>query len=145
MKIEIMKEEDLEKIKHKLQDEYDDFWNYNILKKERENENSILIVAKDEELDILGFAGVQFILDEADITNIVTKKNNRNQGIGSQLLNKIIEISIQKNIKKINLEVNENNQYAIKLYKKFNFQEIGRRKNYYNGTETAIIMARNIK
>ena len=145
MKIEIMKEEDLEKIKHKLQDEYDDFWNYNILKKEIENENSILIVAKDEQQDILGFAGIQIILDEVDITNIVTKKNERNKGVGTLLLNKIIEISTQKYLRKINLEVNENNEYAIKLYKKFKFQEIGRRKKYYNGTETAIIMARNIK
>ena len=41
---------------------------------------------------------------------------------------------------KITLEVNENNQYAIKLYKKFNFKEIGQRKKYYNGKDTAIIM-----
>ena len=144
MEINEMKVSDLDSIADNLQTDYDDFWNYNILKKEIENENSILIEAKDEQQDILGFAGIQIILDEVDITNIVTKKNERNKGVGTLLLNKIIEISTQKYLRKINLEVNENNEYAIKLYKKFKFQEIGRRKKYYNGTETAIIMARNI-
>ena len=79
-------------------------------------------------------------MDEADITNIVTKKIARNNGIATKLMEQLIRISKQKSMAKITLEVNENNQYAIKLYKKFNFKEIGQRKKYYNGKDTAIIM-----
>ena len=55
-------------------------------------------------------------------------------------MEKLIKICEQKNISNITLEVNENNIYAIKLYEKFDFKEIGRRKKYYNGIDTAIIM-----
>ena len=37
---------------------------------------------KDKNNNILGFAGILKILDEADITNIVVKKDYRNKGIG---------------------------------------------------------------
>ena len=146
IKIEKMTLDDLENIKDILESEFDNFWNYNILKQELLNENSYLFVVKQKSLQIenintiIGFAGVQFILDEANITNIVVKKDIRNQGIGNLLLNKLIDFSKQNNMSNITLEVNENNQYAIKLYNKFNFNITSIRKKYYNGTDNAIIM-----
>ena len=142
--IEKMSTYDLENIKDILNLEFDDFWNYNILKQELLNENSIYLVAKNSEGLILGFSGVQFILDEADITNIVTRKSFRNKGIGSKLLENLIIASKEKNMSSITLEVNENNIYAISLYKKFNFETTGLRKKYYNGTDNAIIMKLDI-
>lgn len=142
MEIQITKmtQEDLDIIKDILQTDFDDFWNYNILKKELENETSIYVVAKNSKNEIIGFAGIQYVLEEGDITNIVVKKQERNSGVGTKLLQSLINISIKKEIKCITLEVNENNQNAIKLYEKFRFIEIGRRKKYYNGKDTAIIM-----
>lgn len=142
--IEKMSTYDLENIKDILNLEFDDFWNYNILKQELLNENSIYLVAKNSEGLILGFSGVQFILDEADITNIVTRKSFKNKGIGSKLLENLIIASKEKNMSSITLEVNENNIYAISLYKKFNFETTGLRKKYYNGTDNAIIMTLKI-
>ena len=43
----------------------------------------------------------------------------------------IIEYCKKQNITKINLEVNSSNTIAINLYKKFNFIQVGNRKNYY--------------
>lgn len=43
----------------------------------------------------------------------------------------IIEFCKNNNISKINLEVNSNNTIAINLYKKYEFKEVGCRKNYY--------------
>ena len=143
--IEKMTLKDLELIKDNLQQDFDDFWNYNILNKELQNENSYYLVTKDENKQIVGFAGVQFILDEADITNIVTKKSARNSGIGTKLMEELIQICKQKNVLKITLEVNENNTIALKLYKNMGFVEIGQRKKYYNGKDTAIIMEKKIE
>ena len=142
MEIQITKitQDDLDIIKDILQTDFDDFWNYNILKKELENETSIYVVAKNSKNEIIGFAGIQYVLEEGDITNIVVKKQERNSGVGTKLLQSLINISIKKEIKCITLEVNETNQNAIKLYEKFRFIEIGRRKKYYNGKDTAIIM-----
>lgn len=151
IKIEKMTLDDLENIKNILESEFDNFWNYNILKQELLNESSYLFVAKQKSLKlenidtIIGFAGVQFILDESNITNIVIKKDFRNQGVGYLLLNELIDFSKQNNMSSITLEVNENNLYAIKLYNKFNFNITGLRKNYYNGTDNAIIMTLQIK
>lgn len=145
IKIEKMELNDLELISNNLNNDFDDFWNYNVFKQELLNKNSIYYVAKDEQNKIVGFAGILIILDEANITNIVTKKANRNQGIGSLLLEKLISEATQKNLSSITLEVNEHNQNAIKLYEKFGFKNLGTRKNYYNNTDNAIIMTLNIK
>lgn len=144
IKIEKMTIQDLEKIQNILISDFDDFWNYNILKQEFLNENSYLLVAKTVDGTIVGFAGIQFILDEVNINNIVTKINYRNNGIGSKLLQKIIDISKEKNMKTITLEVNENNSYAISLYDKFGFNNVGIRKKYYNGIDNALLMSMNI-
>lgn len=58
-------------------EDFDDFWTYNILREELLSESSFYIVAKDKN-NIIGFAGIKFLLDEAHITNIVTKKDKRN-------------------------------------------------------------------
>ena len=96
-------------------------------------------IAKQNE-EIVGFAGLMIILDEASIMNIVTKKDRRGLGIGSKLLEKLIDFSKEKNQKSITLEVDEQNKPAIKLYEKYNFKTVGKRKNYYHNDNAAILM-----
>ena len=136
--INIMTLDDLEKIKNILNTDFDDFWSYEILKEELTSQNTIYFVAKIDD-EIVGFSGIKIIVDEADLMNIVVKKEHRKKGIASSLLNKLIVIAKEKNLKSINLEVNTNNISAIYLYKKFNFIEIGKRKNYYKDQD-AILM-----
>lgn len=136
--------EDLELIKDVLESEFDNFWNYNILKEEILSENSYFIVAKNTENEIVGFAGTKIIVDEADVMNIVVRKSCRKEGIGSKMLENLINYSISKNLKFVNLEVNENNLSAIRLYDKFAFNHIGIRKKYYNGVSDAIIMRKEL-
>ena len=144
-KIDKMSLEDLISIKNILTTEFDDFWNYEILKSELESNNSYFFVAKNISGEIVGFAGIKIILDEADIMNIVIKKDFRNNGIGSLLLDYLISYSKSINLKTITLEVNEINIPAIKLYEKFDFEKLGIRKKYYNGKNDAIIMSKKIK
>ena len=140
-KIEIFKmlPNDLEEIKQNLQTDFDDFWNFEIFKEELANNNSMYLVLRYEN-EIVSFGGIKIILDEADIMNIVTKKDKRNLGFAGLLLNELINLGKKKNCKTITLEVNENNLPAIKLYKNFNFKEVGKRKNYYKKGDTAILM-----
>ena len=143
IKIENMTLEDYEKIKDNLQKDFDDFWTHTILKSELENEMSKYIVAKEND-NIVGFAGIIVLPDDIEITNIVTKKSERKKGIGKLLLEKIIEMSRETKKEFISLEVNEKNEIAINLYKKFNFEKVSIKKKYYNGTDDAIIMTRKI-
>ena len=143
IKIEKMNLSHLDSIKDKLNTQFDTFWNYNILKSELENPLSEYIVAIYN-AEVIAYAGIWKALDEGHITNIVTRIDLRHNYIGTQMLKKIVEIAKEKNLKCVTLEVNENNENAIKLYKKFNFKEVGRRKNYYNNVNDAIIMTLNI-
>lgn len=143
IKINKMNIDDLNKISPVLLKEFDDFWNYNIFKSELENENSKYVVAKNND-EIVGFAGIWISIDEAHVTNIVTKKDLRKNGIGSTLLEELINLSKNLNLVSITLEVNENNLDAIKLYEKFGFEKLGIRKKYYNNTDNALIMTKKL-
>ena len=140
MQITNMNLSDLEQISSNLQIEFDEFWNSNILKNAFQNPNNIVLVAKENEI-IVGFSVINIILNEATIENIVTKKDMRNKHIASNLMEEIIKICKEKSLSSLTLEVNYLNTPAINLYKKFNFQNIGLRKKYYNNTDDAIIMS----
>ena len=144
IKIDKMTLSDLDKIADILNSDFDDFWNYSVFKSELENENSKYIVARIDN-EIIGFAGIWIAIDEAHITNIVTKKSYRKQGIGKVLLENLITLSNSLNLNSITLEVRESNIPAIKLYEKFDFKNLGIRKNYYENTENAIIMTKMLK
>ena len=144
LKLSKMSIEDLKSIKNVLASEFDNFWSYDVLEEELECDNSYVIVAKVDENTIVGFAGLKVILDEADIMNIVVKKDFRHNGIGSILLENLINYSKDLNLKTITLEVNENNLSAIRLYDKFSFDKLGIRKNYYDGKSDAIIMSKKL-
>ena len=136
--IETMQTSDLD---HLDISKFDDFWNIDILKDELKSQNSEFVCAKIEN-KVVGFAGIKIVLDTADIMNIAVKEDYRRQGIATLLLNNILDICNEKNIKTINLEVNEENFSAIRLYQKFGFKENGRRKKYYDNKFDAILMER---
>lgn len=140
--IEKMTITDLNNIKDNLHNDFDDFWNYNVLKEEIESNNSKYIVAKIDN-EVVGFAGIKIIIDEADIMNIVAKKTFRNKGIGTLLLENLVFIAHELQLYSISLEVNEENLPAIHLYEKFGFQNLGIRKNYYQD-KNAIIMTKKL-
>lgn len=136
--------QDLDDLKDYLSTDFDEFWDYDTLKSELSSPFSSYFVAKQNN-QIVGFAGIKFILDEAELMNIVTKKSERNKKIATQLLNYLIEFckSNKKNL--INLEVNAKNSIAINFYKKYNFKQIGLRKKYYNDVDDAILMTLYLK
>ena len=123
IEIKVMTLDDLKTIKEILISDFDEFWNYNVFKEELQSENSKYLVAKLNN-EIIGFAGIKIIIDEADIMNIVTKKIYRNQGIGTFLLNGIITLCKKLNLSSISLKV-------------------GNRKNYYNNYN-AILMTKEL-
>ena len=135
---------DLDTIQDILISEFDDFWSVNTLKNELQNPNSKYVVAKLNN-EIVGFGGIWKAVDDIHITDIVVRKTQRNNGIGSAILYKLIEISkFDNNIKALTLEVHSNNIPAQKLYEKFDFKRVGLRKKYYNNTDDAIIMTKKL-
>ena len=130
---------DFKKIENIYDTEFPNTWKISILESELNNSSSKYIVAYMSE-KIVGFAGVLFSVDTADITNIVVRKSYRHMGIGSKLLEELINLTKANNKACLTLEVNINNVYAQQLYNKYNFKNLGIRKKYYNGTDDAYIM-----
>ena len=135
-----MSQTDLEKLSPILLTDFDDFWNVSVLQTELTNPNSYYFVAKCSDT-IVGFAGIWKAVDDVHITDIVVRKDFRNLGIGSQLLEHLIDKSRQlPGIQSITLEVKQSNTIAQKLYQKYGFVSLGMRKNYYGLNENAVIM-----
>ncbi len=143
IQIHTMTISDLDEIKENLSENFNDFWNYKIFKDELvNNKSSYLVLRYDDE--IVCYGGIKFILDEADIMNIVTRKDKRNIGFAKLILNELIKISKENNCKQITLEVNENNKPAIHLYEVFGFKQVGLRKKYYDGMYNALLLTLNL-
>lgn len=91
-----------------------------------------IYVEKD---NIIGLLHLNDIYDRYEINNIYVLEGYRNKGIASKLIEHIIELGNNNKIVNITLEVRKNNYNAIKLYKKYNFEEKAIRKGYYNGID----------
>lgn len=115
---------------------------------EKDFQNSIL--SKNHKLfvavlegKIVGFVMVE-ITDEINIENVVVEKSYRNYGIGTKLLEFVMEFAKSLNIHTLSLEVSENNLTAFLLYKKFGFDLRRVRKNYYWDGAAAYEMSFNV-
>lgn len=92
--------------------------------------NSISLVAKKNEITV-GFVLLSSVLDELTIEDITVQVNERNKGIGRQLIQSSFILATQMQQIVIYLEVRFSNTPAIELYRSMGFELIGQRKNYY--------------
>jgi ribosomal-protein-alanine N-acetyltransferase len=83
---------------------------------------------------LLGFILARTVLGETEILTFAVSPLAQKQGIGSKLLEQLCS----KVPHPLILEVAKTNTPAIGLYKKFGFQQIGERKDYYKINETRI-------
>ena len=89
--------------------------------------------------EVIGYAGLWHIIDEGHITNIAIKKDFQGKGFSNLLMDELIKYKSENKLSFLTLEVRESNVKARNLYEKFDFKEIGRRQNYYENNETAIL------
>lgn len=91
--------------------------------------------------EILGFAGVWFMADEAHLANIAVSQGWRRKGVGELLLIAVISLAIEHKARFITLEVRGSNKEAQALYRKYGLIEVGTRRGYYmDNKEDAVIM-----
>ena len=100
------------------------------------NENYIILVNEDEIVN--AFMIIYKNIDYYELEAIVVDINNRRKKIASKLLDYFLNNYDQNNTSII-LEVAVNNENAIRLYKKYGFEIIHTRKNYYKQTDAYIM------
>ena len=105
-----------------------------------------LLIAKSGE-DVAGFAISRWVLDIEELLMIGVAPSWQRQNIGSMLMSQIVTLAQEERRLKLFLEVREGN-IAHDFYLAFGFQPIGRRKQYYRGSNgfrpDAITMAMNL-
>jgi ribosomal-protein-alanine N-acetyltransferase len=102
------------------------------------------LVARGEEGGIAGYAVYWLAGPECHILNIAVHPEMRRRGVGSQIMDRILEDARRFECEEVVLEVRRSNLPAIKLYRKFGFVPILIRRRYYSDNEDAIVMSLNL-
>lgn len=119
-------------------------WSRKMLAEELENQCAAFLVAEDSVSGrVLGYAGLMVVADEGYITNVAVFPEYRRQGIAAQFLQVFLQFAAANHLAFLTLEVRPSNAAAIALYQGFGFEEVGRRKNYYDlPKEDALILTK---
>jgi [ribosomal protein S18]-alanine N-acetyltransferase len=93
--------------------------------------------------EIVGYGIVAMGAGEAHVLNICIAERVRGRGIGRRMMMLLIERSAQAGMRDVFLEVRPSNPHAIALYQSLGFNEVGRRRGYYQaqgGREDALVL-----
>ena len=97
---------------------------------------------------IIGFAVSRIGADEAEILSIAIDEDKRGRGLSRNLLLTHLGHLAGRGVRRIFLEVEENNAPARRLYERYGFAVVGRRERYYqqaNGEQlNALLMRRDL-
>ncbi|MFK7731947.1 MAG: ribosomal protein S18-alanine N-acetyltransferase [Pseudomonadales bacterium] len=91
--------------------------------------------------ELIAFAVVSQVLDEASLLNLGVSKAHQRKGYARQLLATALQHSMEAGASMCILEVRASNRSAIELYYDTGFYEIGQRPGYYpspRGREDAL-------
>ncbi len=103
------------------------------------------IVAVDEGLSVVGYAGV-FAPGgaEADILTVGVIAQHRGQGIARQLMAGITKWAIDQGSIAMMLEVKTDNAAAIGLYESLGYSKLNIRKDYFGSGLDALVMRKEL-
>ena len=117
-------------------------------KKQWENEfikKGVKVFGLSHSSELIGICVFQIITDEAQIHYLSVNQKSRRQGFGTHLMNFIIKKCEASKIKKLLLEVSEDNSAANNFYTNFDFLTVGLRKNYYKDGSNALLKEKKLK
>ncbi|HKO97101.1 MAG TPA: ribosomal protein S18-alanine N-acetyltransferase [Pyrinomonadaceae bacterium] len=91
---------------------------------------------------LAGYIVARLAAGELHINNFAVRENYRGQGVGSALLNRILDEGTRRGAASAFLELRAGNAAALALYEKCGFQVTARRKRYYSDPpEDALVMS----
>jgi ribosomal-protein-alanine N-acetyltransferase len=106
----------------------------------RSNRLASYVVARAGD-DVVGFAGLWVMVDEAHVTTFAVDPRWRRRGVGEWLLLSLLDLAVARRAREATLEVRLSNLPARRLYEKYGFRPVGIRPRYYSDNgEDALIM-----
>lgn len=106
--------------------------------------DSILIGAL-RDAHLVGYAICWVVGDQAELGNVAVAAAERGHGIGGRLVGEVLARLRGRGVRECFLEVRVSNAVARTLYGRYDFQVVGRRRNYYSKPmEDALVMRREL-
>lgn len=101
------------------------------------------LVALDAD-EIVGYAGLCVYSDEAFVQTLAVRADRQGEGIGGMLLSALLADAERRGAERVGLEVRAENVGAQRLYARFGFEPIARRRGYYQPSGAdALVMLRS--
>jgi ribosomal-protein-alanine N-acetyltransferase len=95
---------------------------------------------------VIGYRVAWYIDEDVHLVNIAVDKRHQMSGVGSLILNHLIDEALAEEMRVITLEVRAGNTAAQAFYDRFHFRTIGVRKGYYtDNREDALLMALDLE
>lgn len=118
-------------------------WSYKMLASSFETETFRGVLAEDGG-EIIGYGGVTIAADVADIANVAVTEPYRRSGVGTAIIERLLQTARESGAKKVFLEVRVSNSAALRLYLKSNFKGVYARTRYYPDGEDCLVMVREL-
>lgn len=120
-------------------------WSENAYQSELKNSVAFYLVARWDGL-LVGFGGAWLVMDEAHVTTLGVHPEFRGRGIGERLFAEMLAEAIRRGVQRASLEVRESNESARRLYEKYGFTPVARRRAYYsdNGEDAVVMWVDNL-
>lgn len=94
---------------------------------------------------VAGFVIFHVAGSSSEVYNIAVDTRCARSGIGTHLMNTVMNESLKRYASRVLLEVRKSNTPAIRFYERFGFRILGERKDYYsNPIEDAYVMEKRL-
>ena len=142
-----LKLRDLNSIEEIERSSYPTPWSRSMFAGELAKPTSICLGAFEadaEEGALVGYLVVSRYVDAWHVMNVAVDPPHRGRGIGTMLLERLFELTVDDARRGYTLEVRVSNETAIALYERLGFESRGLRRGYYtDNREDALIMWRD--
>lgn len=135
-----MSQNDLDAVNAIEMQAFQDPWTKQDFINELESNPYSCIYVKEINGEVVAYVDLWIAYENAEVANIAVKKEFLHQGIASELMQYCLQKIQQSKCENFTLEVRVSNMNAIKLYEKFGFQTVSKRKKYYADGEDAYLM-----
>lgn len=143
MEIKILVPKDAPAIREIMEKSFSNPWPFATMESLISSDSAVALGAFEGDV-LTGYAFLEWVLDEGSLTDIAVHPQFRGRGISLLIMESLLQEAKYRNLSFVTLEVRVSNIPAISLYRRFGFEEVGRRPAYYtNPTEDALLMTRN--
>lgn len=118
-------------------------WSEGIFTDELSRSDRVYVLA-EQQGEMIGFAGLMLIDEDAHVTTLAVKTEARKVGLGTKLMLRLIAAGLERGARNLTLEVRATNEGAQRLYNRFGMVAVGVRKNYYRDDDAVIMWATDI-